>query len=150
MKNTENVIRMQREHRSGAALLERLCFSEPWSETALELLLRDGEAVGFVCERDGAVLAYGGMLIAPFEGQILNIAVHPDARRQGLGEAVLSALVQEAQARTLEAVVLEVRVSNTGAIALYEKAGFARLGTRKSFYRNPVEDALVMGVDLSV
>lgn len=142
------VTRIRQEHLAGVACLESLCFSEPWSEHALELLLHEGEAVGFVCEQDGKVLAYGGMLIASFEGQITNIAVHPDARRQGFGNAILSSLIDEARALHLESVFLEVRVSNAGAIALYEKAGFATLGTRKNFYRAPAEDALVMGVSL--
>ena len=137
------VERIEREHLVAVAELERLCFAEPWSEKALELLL--GElATGFVCRRDGHILAYGGMLIAPDEGQITNVAVHPDARRQGLGKTIVDALTEEARARGLEQISLEVRVSNQAAITLYERTGFEVAGRRKSFYRRPTEDALVM------
>lgn len=137
-------VRLTAAHLLGVAELESLCFSEPWSAHALELLLSDTQAVGFVCEQDGTVAAYGGMLITPFDGQITNVAVHPNARRQGLGTAILLSLLEEAARRNLESVSLEVRVSNTAAIALYERFGFAVAGKRKDFYRAPVEDALVM------
>ena len=130
-------------HLFEVAELERLCFAEPWSEQALAQLLTE-DAVGYVCVRDGCVLAYGGMLIAPFEGQVTNVAVHPDARRQGLGKRVTEALIRDAEERGLEQIALEVRASNAAAIALYESLGFAVAGRRKNFYRRPAEDALVM------
>ena len=130
-------------HLFEVAEIERLCFAEPWSEQALELLLSE-DAVGYACVRDGHVLAYGGMLIAPFEGQITNVAVHPEARRQGLGRCVTEALIRDAEERGLEQIALEVRASNAAAIALYESLGFAVAGRRKNFYRRPAEDALVM------
>lgn len=136
-------VRIERTHLSEVAELEALCFSEPWSEKSLELLLGE-TATGFVCVREGRVLAYGGMLIVPDEGQITNVAVHPDARRGGLGRAIVDAMIDEARARGLEQISLEVRVSNLAAIALYERAGFTVEGRRKGFYRRPVEDALVM------
>ena len=136
-------VRIERAHLSQIAELEALCFSDPWSEKSLELLL--GElATGFVCVREGRVLAYGGMLIAPDEGQITNVAVHPDARRGGLGRAIVDALIEDAYARGLEQISLEVRESNHAAITLYERTGFAVAGKRKNFYRRPTEDALIM------
>ena len=130
-------------HLFEVAKIERLCFAEPWSEQALELLLSE-DAVGYACVRDGHVLAYGGMLIAPFEGQVTNVAVHPAARRQGLGKRVTEVLIRDAEERGLEQIALEVRASNAAAIALYESLGFAVAGRRKNFYRRPAEDALVM------
>ena len=91
-----------------------------------------------------AVAAYGGMLITVDEGQITNIAVHPDHRRKGYGAAITRALLRHAKDAKLESVSLEVRVSNTAAIELYKKAGFAEAGRRKGFYAKPTEDALVM------
>lgn len=128
---------------SSVAELERLCFSEPWSESSLALLLTDA-AIGVVCLMDGRVVAYGGMLLAPGEGQILNIATHPSARRQGAARAVIDYLLTEAKAAECTSVVLEVRASNAAAIALYEASGFKVAGRRKNFYRAPVEDAFVM------
>lgn len=132
------------EHLEAVAELERLCFSEPWSENALTFLLGD-TALGLVAlDENGRAIAYVGMLIAPDEGQITCVAVHPSARRQGLGRALIDRLILEAAARGLEQISLEVRVSNEAAIALYERAGFYRAGVRRNFYRKPTEDALVM------
>ena len=142
------VERLTEVHLDGVAALEKTVFSEPWSRDALRLLLTDG-AVGFVCVQDNRVLAYGGMLIAPFEGQVTNVAVHPNARRMGLGRAVVGALIKDARRRELEQIALEVRVSNEAAISLYEAFGFYRAGVRKRFYKNPAEDALVMLLDLN-
>ena len=127
--------------------LERAAFHAPWSEQALALLCGES-AFGFVCIEQGIAAAYGGMLTVLDEGQITNIATHPDHRRRGLAASVMGALLQEARARGLVSVTLEVRVSNAGAIALYEKFGFRVWGKRPRFYTNPTEDALIMGVTL--
>ena len=143
MKESMMVCRLQKEHLAAVAGLERLCFSQPWSEKSLELLLGES-GVGFVCLQGDAVMAYGGMMLDPWEGQITNIATHPEYRRRGCGKAVTEALLNDAEARGAEQVSLEVRASNAGAIALYEELGFETAGVRKGFYQNPHEDALVM------
>lgn len=143
-----NAIRMTETHLASVAEIERLCFSEPWSEDALRLLLTDA-AVGFVCEENGCALAYAGMLLTPFEGQVTNVAVHPQSRRRGLGRALTEAMIAEAEKRGLEQISLEVRVSNEPAIALYRSFGFYEAGKRTRFYRNPTEDAWVMLCDLT-
>ena len=130
-------------HLAQVAELEQLCFADPWSEKALELLLGDG-AYGAVCLQEGRVMAYGGVLWAPFEGQITNIATHPDARRCGMGAAVLEHLIAVAIERGCEQLSLEARVSNTPAISLYERYGFEKMGLRRGFYKHPTEDAYVM------
>ncbi len=141
-------------HLNGAAALEKLCFAEPWSANSLELLTRDGIGVGYLCTaKDGdietvTVTAYGGMLIAVDEGQITNIAVHPDHRREGLGTAIVRALMRHAKDAHLVSITLEVRASNAAAIALYKQAGFVEVGRRRGFYTKPTEDALVMEVRL--
>ena len=134
---------MKQEHLEGVAMLERLCFGEPWSAKALELLLGDG-AFAVVCTEGQDVLAYGGMLSVLDEGQVTNIAVHPDHRRCGLGRRVLETMLEEAERRGLTEISLEVRASNHAAISLYEQAGFSVVGRRRSFYKQPTEDALVM------
>lgn len=135
--------RMTEEHLDDVAELEILCFGEPWSRESLRLLLSD-EAIGFVCVQDGRAVAYGGMLLVPGEGQVTNVAVHPDYRKRGLGTVIVDAMIQESKRRGLEQIALEVRCSNEAAIGLYERAGFVRAGVRKRFYRNPTEDAFVM------
>ena len=138
------VVRIKPSHLQEVAQLEQICFHDPWSENALKLLTTD-MATGFVClDADGRVMAYGGMLWAPDEGQITNIAVHPTCRRQGLGKAVLRALTDEAWKKDCHMLLLEVRASNKAAISLYQNEGFLVEGRRKNFYRSPTEDALVM------
>ena len=129
----------------GASELEKLCFSSPWSESSLSILCRDG-GVGYaaVDVESGRVLAYGGMLTVLDEGQITNIATHPDHRRRGLGEAVVRALIEYGEQNGINFISLEVRESNHGAIALYEKLGFVKAGIRKNFYSAPCENGIVM------
>lgn len=126
-----------------AAELERLAFAQPWSSQAIAILCREG-AFGVAAVEDGRVLAYGGMMTVLDEGQITNVATHPDYRRQGLGAAVLGALVAGARERGLAEITLEVRPSNLAAIALYSRFGFLAVGRRPRFYTQPVEDALIM------
>ena len=145
-------VRMQKTpaHLNGTAELERLCFSSPWSAFSLELLTNEGIGVGYVLTVPAApsaeptVAAYGGMLVTVDEGQITNVAVHPDHRRKGFGAAIVRALLRHAKDERLESVSLEVRASNTAAIELYRRAGFVEAGRRKGFYTKPTEDALVM------
>ena len=133
----------------GVAELERLCFPhEPWSENALSTLCRE-HGTGFVAlSADNVPLAYVGMTYAADEGSITNVATHPAARRQGLGRAVVSALLAHAPSLGLSDVYLEVRLSNEAAIALYRALGFEEIGRRKHFYRFPTEDALLMKISL--
>ena len=142
------VVPVQKEHLAELASLERICFSEPWSEESLALLIGD-TAFGMVALCDGQAVAYGGMLTVLDEGQVTNIAVLPAFRRKGIGRAVLLAMTEEAKRRGLCVLSLEVRVSNTGAIALYESCGWKRAGERKNFYRHPTESAAVMLCELS-
>ena len=142
------VEKMTAAHLLQVAELEALCFADPWSEKALELLVGN-EAYGAVCLQDGRVMAYGGVLWAPFEGQITNIATHPDARRCGMGAAILEHLIEIAKAHPdCEQLSLEARVSNIPTIALYERYGFLKMGLRRGFYKHPTEDAYVMCLSL--
>lgn len=140
-------VRVCAAHLPAVAELERAAFHAPWSENALQLLCGE-QAFGFVCMEGERAVAYGGMLCVAGEGQVTNVATHPDYRRRGLGAAVLAAMLDEARARGLFEVTLEARESNTGAIALYEKFGFQTVGKRPRFYTHPVETALVMSLSL--
>lgn len=134
------------EHLAAVAALEQLCFAEPWSESALKLLCHNaGLGVVIPAEEGNAVArAYGGLTHVLDEGSITNIAVRPDMRRQGLGRAVVVALLDRAVEVGVTDVYLEVRISNAAAIALYCSLGFETVGTRKNFYKLPTEDAYVM------
>ena len=139
----KKAIRFEKRHVEGAARLERLCFSEPWSEKSLELLVSAG-AVGYAVEENGTVAAYGGMMTVLDEGQITNIAVDPCHRRKGYGREIVRALIGYAEENGIVTISLEVRESNAAAIALYDSLGFCRCGIRKNFYRAPIESAIIM------
>ncbi len=125
------------------ARLETLCFSEPWSETSLEILTKDG-GFGVAILRDGEAVAYGGMTTVLDEGAVTNIATHPELRRQGLGRRVLRELLRKSEEKGITTVFLEVRESNLAAKRLYESEGFIACGVRKNFYRLPTESAIQM------
>ena len=135
---------MDRSHLSQIAQLERTCFSTPWSEEMLAQELYNDNASYVVAQgEDGSVLGYAGLQVVLDEGYIDNVAVRPDCRRQGIASALLGAFERFAQAH-LAFLTLEVRASNTPAIALYEAHGFVREGLRKQYYTNPREDAVIM------
>ncbi len=131
----------------GAAEIEKLVFHEPWSRKALAILCGDS-AFGVAVTEGDRVLAYGGMMTVLDEGQVTNVATHPEHRRMGYGAAVLGALLQGARARGLAEITLEVRESNLPAIALYRRFGFVEVGRRPRFYSHPIETALIMKCEL--
>ena len=133
---------------AAVADLEKSVFSAPWSERSLSLLCTE-RAFGYgVFDEQGRTPSYAGMLTVLDEGQITNIVTRADCRRKGLATAVLRALLDQARARRLSQVTLEVRESNLAAIALYEKFGFVTVGKRPRFYTCPAEAALVMAISL--
>jgi ribosomal-protein-alanine N-acetyltransferase len=130
------------------AALEAQIHAVPWTPGNF----RDAIAAGYLTEageREGRIVVYGVMLLAPGEAQILNLSVVPDARREGLGRALLRRFIAHAARLGAEQIFLEVRVSNAAAVALYESEGFTRVGRRDAYYPAHLpdgvqEDALVM------
>ena len=139
------------EHISSVAELERSCFSSPISEANLRALLLGGIGKGFVCieTKSGNISAYGGVIVAAGEAQILNIATHENFRRQGLGRLVVKSILEYSEALGAEYITLEVRENNLPAIRLYESLGFFEVGKIKDYYVSPKENALILKKDLS-
>lgn len=137
------VVKTEREHIKHIAELEKICFSEPWSENTILESIASGTKF-FTAVENGKVLGYIGISCILDEGYIANIAVFPDARRKGVGEKLINRIFALASDENLAFVSLEVRESNIPAISLYEKKGFKTEGRRKNFYKNPDEDALIM------
>ena len=135
---------MKAEHVFQVAELEKLCFADPWSEMSIASELRSVWSYWVVALDGDQVVGYVGSQSSCDETDIMNIAVHPDWRRRGIAEQLIDSLILELKKRGSHALMLEVRVSNDPAIALYEKLGFQQVGRRKNYYRNPKEDALIL------
>lgn len=134
---------LEKNHLSAVARLEELCFHNPWSEKALGHLLTETN-FGIVALDGDEVIAYAGLVTALDEGEITNVATHPEHRRCGAARAVLELLLTEAKARGISRLTLEVRESNAPARTLYKSLGFTPCGIRKGFYSSPREDALIL------
>ena len=126
------------------AELEKMIFSQPWSEQGFRDALNMERNIFLVAEEDGIIYGYIGMYQSLDEGEITNVAVAPGKRNAGTGRLLMQAAMEQAKQQGITRIVLEVRVSNASAIHLYEKCGFVNCGIRKGFYDFPKEDAYIM------
>ena len=136
--------KMTQVHVAQIAQLEKLCFSDPWSEKSIAAELDCRLSCWLVALDREKVIGYVGSQTVIDESDMMNIAVHPDFRRQGVAEALVGSLSDALRLRGSKALTLEVRVSNVPAIRLYQKLGFGQVGRRPNYYRNPKEDALIL------
>lgn len=145
MEDNMRVVKMEERHVREVARLEKECFSSPWHEEGIRYELTNPLSTFYVVvDRKDRVAGYAGMHKIVGEGYITNVAVYNSCRRRGLGRRLMEALLHKAEEENLRLVTLEVRVSNTGAISLYESLGFERVGIRPGYYSKPREDALIM------
>lgn len=138
------LMKMTADHVSQVAGLEKLCFSDPWSERSIASELDNKLALWLVAADGERVVGYVGSQTVLPETDMMNVAVSPERRREGIAEALVDALVSELKNIGSTSLTLEVRASNMPAIGLYEKMGFLEAGRRKNYYRNPREDALIL------
>ncbi|HEY7626007.1 MAG TPA: ribosomal protein S18-alanine N-acetyltransferase [Ilumatobacteraceae bacterium] len=137
---------MRRRHVPEVMTIEQSSYPKPWSRNVFlsELeLARKGERHYLVARAGGAVVGYAGLMFVTDDAHVTNIAVGSDHQRYGVATRLLAELAWEARRRGSEAMTLEVRVTNTGAQALYRKFGFVPAGVRQRYYEN-TEDAIVM------
>lgn len=135
---------MKEEHICAIAEIEKLCFSLPWSENALNDELENENAHFLTAITAGRVSGYIGIIEICGEADITNVAVHPDFRRYGIGKKLLDTAEKQAIERKCESITLEVRESNEAAINLYSGNGYQTVGMRKNFYEKPTENAVLM------
>ena len=135
---------MTADHVSQVAELEKICFSDPWSEKSVASELTNPLSLWLVAVEGDRVAGYVGSQSVMGESDMMNVAVHPDFRRRGVAEKLVLELVAALAKKDNHCLTLEVRASNAPAISLYEKLGFAQIGLRKNYYRNPKEDALIL------
>jgi len=129
--------------------IERGSFGDPWSR-ALFFDALFGKHTWFevAVGAGGELVGYIVAQIVADEAEVLNLAVAPARRRDGAGALLLNGVMAAARARGAIAVYLDVRESNAAARALYARFGFAEVGRRRAYYREPVEDALMLRSDL--
>ncbi len=122
--------------------IEMECFTHPWSEQSLRESYANPDARFFAAREDGKIIGYISAEIILDEGYIMNLAVRPEFRGRGAGKNLVKYIIKRFK-NDLKFFTLEVRESNVGAISLYENLGFEFAGTRKKYYRNPTENALL-------
>ena len=138
------IIPMKEPHIAEIAVLETECFSDPWSENSIASELDNPLSLWLVAESFGEVVGYVGSQAVLDEADMMNLAVAPMYRRQGIAEALISELCRRLSENGITTLSLEVRESNSPAIALYEKLGFTLAGVRPNYYFHPRENALIL------
>jgi [ribosomal protein S18]-alanine N-acetyltransferase len=139
---------MRRRHLRSVLKIEAQVYPRPWSLPLFmsELNLRNSRAY-YVARVGGNVVGYAGLMLIGEDAHVTTIAVDPAWHRHKIGSRLLLNLAREAAARGAAQLTLEVRVSNSGAQAMYRKFGFRPAGVRKNYYVETNEDALVMWAD---
>jgi len=124
--------------------LEREIFPDPWPKSAFEEQFENSDWGSLVAESGGVITGYACFMVAGEEAHLTNIAVAKAFRRKSVAKRLLEPILEVVKEKGCEFILLEVRPSNTGAIAFYERSGFRELYKRPRYYRSPQEDALVM------
>ena len=138
------IIEMQPSHCAEVAELEKRCFSMPWSEQAIRSEIDNPLALWLVAVDNGAVIGYIGSQSVMGEADMMNLAVTPNYRKNGVGKRLVTALIDRLKENDVTSLTLEVRDSNQSAISLYNKEGFLLVGRRPGYYQMPKEDALIL------
>ncbi|WP_235860242.1 ribosomal protein S18-alanine N-acetyltransferase [Rossellomorea aquimaris] len=129
--------------------IEHCSFSIPWTREAFYNEIEQNHLSTYLVVEDGESIAgYCGVWLVVDEAHITNVAVLPDYRGKGLGEALMKGIMEIAKEVGARVMTLEVRVSNEAAKGLYRKMGFQDGGIRRRYYSDNQEDALVMWVNL--
>ena len=138
------ITKMNESHVAEVAALEAMCFSEPWSEKSVASELTNPLSLWLVALEGENVIGYVGSQTVMGWSDMMNVAVHPDHRRLGVGKALIEELIRQLREQGSENLTLEVRTSNENAKALYAGLDFMEVGRRKNYYHNPKEDALIL------
>lgn len=130
--------------------IELQCYPHPWTKGIFGDCIRVGYDCWVLEDEETGIIGYGVLSIGAGESHVLNLAVDPSLRGQGLGRYLLEHLLQRARSGGAEMALLEVRPSNAGARALYEKIGFNEIGRRPDYYPDGDgrEDALLYALYL--
>lgn len=144
------IVKMTAAHVDAVAALEKLCFDDPWSVLSILSELHNPLSLWLIAVENGDVLGYVGSQSVLGEADMMNLAVHPAYRRKGIGQMLVTKLVEALAKQDVHCLTLEVRASNDPAIALYTRMGFVQVGLRRNYYRNPREDARILRKEWSL
>ena len=144
------IVPMNITHVASVATLERICFSDPWSENSVASELDNPLSLWLVATEGTEVIGYIGSQSVMGESDMMNVGVLPKYRRTGVATKLINALIDALRQMQNHSLSLEVRASNAPAIALYEGMGFREVGRRRNYYRNPREDALILRKEWTV
>ena len=129
--------------------LEKQCFSEPYSQSTLSYFHENGSYIAIYL-LDSTPVGYAVLdLATPDFAEIMRIAVLPQSRGKGYANGIMQFLTDKARECKKDKILLEVRESNAPAISLYQKFGFKTDGVRKNYYKNPLENGILMSLDLN-
>lgn len=143
--NTDiEIKKFSEEHIKHIIEIEQLCFSVPWGENELREELNNECAKFYVAIKEKKVVGYVVLYVVCNEGDVARVAVLPDYRRYGIARTLLEKSFKD----DLNSVFLDVRESNVPAKELYKSLGFEEIGVRKNYYRNPIENAVLMKKDI--
>ncbi len=140
--------RLAAEDARALSALESRCFALPWTEEAFMEAFSGTTFRAYGIREGDALVGYIAVYHTPDEVEILNIAVRSEKRRLGYGHTLMATALQDAREKGILRAVLEVRVGNAPAIALYHSFGFQTVGTRRGYYQDTGEDALVQTLDM--
>lgn len=135
---------MTEAHVSQIGALEKKCFSDPWSEKSIASELDNPLSLWLTALDGKKVAGYIGSQTVLGESDMMNLAVSPEYRRQGVGRALVTALIDRLRQTGSHSITLEVRESNLPACQLYESLGFTQVGLRRGYYEKPREDARIL------
>ncbi len=144
------ITNMTNDHVLQIAELEKLCFNDPWSEKSIASELNNRLSCWLVALDGNSVVGYVGSQTVLGETDMMNIAVHPDYRKQGVATDLIQSLIDALSKQGSHSLMLEVRQTNEPAKNLYKSLGFETVGIRKNYYRNPREDALILRKEWSL
>ena len=141
-----NIVEMSEKHLYDVYNVEINSFNKPWSLKSFEDELKNDAAKYFVATVEDTVAGYIGMWEIAGQCDITNVAVLPEFRRIGVGKKLIEHLIQYCKNKELSPIFLEVRKSNEPAKSLYADFGFKEVGTRKKYYADTGEDAIIMSL----
>lgn len=141
---SDHIICLEQIHLKELVALEETCFTQPWSiEQYQKLLEQDSfRVLGIISV--SKLVGYISFYFTFDEAEILNLAVHPHNRKSGLGKALAAEAIKTCQSNQVKNIFLEVRPSNVCALSIYSSLGFKKISTRKNYYPDNNEDALIM------